>query len=160
MFFAGVTENLTTFLYTLNRGDKKTKGKKFSFLKCITVSKWYQQNFFSFSFWFQLIQLQRIDHRFTIFETLSEFLIIVKSRIVPYKFAYLSTVKNICSHPKNVCSHPKNIEQRQKHSIQNVHFLLWNEDFVSDLALKTLVQMIISIDMSFYHALKGSALLE
>ena len=31
MFFIGVNENSTIFLYTLNRGDKKTAGEK-SFL--------------------------------------------------------------------------------------------------------------------------------
>ena len=45
MFFAGVTENLTTFLYTLNRGDKKTEGeKKFYFLKCIKKSNVTKKN--------------------------------------------------------------------------------------------------------------------
>ena len=35
--FCFVNENLTTFLYTLNRGNKKTEGEKnqFSFLNCI-----------------------------------------------------------------------------------------------------------------------------
>ena len=34
MFFIGVNENSTIFLYTLNRGDKKTAGeKKFSFFR-------------------------------------------------------------------------------------------------------------------------------
>ena len=28
IFFVGVNENLTTFLFTLNRGDKKTEGEK------------------------------------------------------------------------------------------------------------------------------------
>ena len=33
IFFVGVNENSTTFLYTLNKGDKKTEGKKVFFLK-------------------------------------------------------------------------------------------------------------------------------
>ena len=34
-----VNENSTTFLYTLNRGDKKIEGeKRFSYLKCTTKS--------------------------------------------------------------------------------------------------------------------------
>ena len=36
IFFAGVNENSTTFLYTLNRGDKKTEGKKVFFFKVYT----------------------------------------------------------------------------------------------------------------------------
>ena len=31
IFFVGVNENSTTFLYTLNRGDKKTEGEKEGF---------------------------------------------------------------------------------------------------------------------------------
>ena len=37
--FCCVNENLTTFLNTLNRGDKKTEAeKKLSFLKCVPKS--------------------------------------------------------------------------------------------------------------------------
>ena len=33
--FCCVNEDLTTFLYNLNKGDKKKEGQKKSFLKCI-----------------------------------------------------------------------------------------------------------------------------
>ena len=52
-----LNENLMTFLYTLNRGDKKTEGeKKFSFLKCIPKSNVIKHFFgvlvFSIRIWY------------------------------------------------------------------------------------------------------------
>ena len=52
---------------------------------------------------------KRTEHRvqiflsvFNIFWTESNFLIMVKSKILPYKFTYLSMVKNIWTHSKNI----------------------------------------------------------
>ena len=49
-----------TFLYTLNRGDKKTEGEKKSFSKVykkvemlLTKKNWFLV--FNFSFWFQFV---------------------------------------------------------------------------------------------------------
>ena len=60
IFFVGENENLTTFLYILNRGDKKTfflEGeKKFSCLCQQQQKKWFLLLVFGFQF------IQRIEH--------------------------------------------------------------------------------------------------
>ena len=59
IFFVGENENLTTFLYILNRGDKKTfffgRGKKV-FLSMSTTTK---KMGFTFSFWFSVYPTNR-----------------------------------------------------------------------------------------------------
>ena len=56
---------LTTFLHTLNRGDKKTElEKKFSFLKCIKKSNVFLKNFgflvFSIYIWYLAYPTNRL----------------------------------------------------------------------------------------------------
>ena len=72
IFFVGVNENSTTFLYTLNRGDQTTffrRGKKIScpfYSKCIKSRNVINKK--KLVFRFQLIQ--RIEQKIKFFESL------------------------------------------------------------------------------------------
>ena len=68
--FCCVNENLTTFLYTLNSGEKKTEvEKKLSFWKCIKMLNVILKNVvFIFGIWL----IQQIDHIVTFMYSLLE----------------------------------------------------------------------------------------
>ena len=51
VFFVGVNENSTTFLYTLNKGNKKTEGEK-SFL---FQSVYQSRNFINKKIWYLVL---------------------------------------------------------------------------------------------------------
>ena len=65
----------------------------------------YPKNFYAYSIcWFKnyFYLVQILLRMFNIFITQSNFLIKIRIKILPYKFTFLSTVKNIWTHSKNI----------------------------------------------------------
>jgi hypothetical protein len=51
---------------------------------------------------------------FNIFRAQSNFLTMVKNKILTYEFTSLNSIKNLCTHSNNIKHHQKKIEQGQK----------------------------------------------